>query len=82
MKNISIVVTDNHTIVVKADTKRYGKNTIMFEGYTFMQCCDYIRRTCKTNNFRLKSYSCVKMYTDSDGRTMPWIIDVEIRKEG
>lgn len=76
MKNIRIVATDNRTIVVKADTERYGKNAIMFEGNTFMQCCDYIRRVTKNNHFKLQSFSCVKTFTDTDGRTMPWIMDV------
>ena len=77
MKNMRIIVTDNRTIVVKADTKRYGKDAIMFEGYTFMQCCDYIRRVCNTDNFKLNSYSCVQKYTDPSGKTMPWIMSVE-----
>ena len=77
MKNIRIVVTDSKTIVVKADTKRYGRDAIMYEGSTFMQCCDYIRRTLRTNHFQLKGYSCERMFTDAEGRTMPWIMSVE-----
>lgn len=77
MENIQIVVTDNRTIVVKADSKRFGKGAIMYEGHTFMSCCDYVRRVCKKNHFQLKSYSCVKTFTDTDGRTMPWIMSVE-----
>ena len=76
MKNIQIVVTDNRTIVVKADTQRYGKGAIMYEGSTFMQCCDYIRKATGKNNFHMKSFSGVRMYTDPNGRTMPWIMDV------
>lgn len=78
MKNIRIVVTDNRTVVVKADTARFGKDAIMYEGYTFMQCCDYIRRVCKSNHFKLSSYSCVRTFTDADGRTMPVIMSVDI----
>ena len=77
MENIQIVVTDNRTIVVKADSKRFGKGAIMYEGHTFMECCEYILRTCKKNNFRMKSYGCVELFTDTDGRTMPWIMSVE-----
>ena len=76
MKNIQIVVTDNRTIVVMADTKRYGNSAVMYEGSTFMQCCDYIRRTTKQNHFKMNSFAGVRMYTDPDGRTMPWIMDV------
>ena len=76
MKNVRIIVTDNRTIVVKADTKRYGKDAIMYEGHTFMSCCDYIRRKTGKNHFELKSYCVAKMFTDTDGRTMPWIMSV------
>ena len=78
MKNIRIVVTENGTIVVKADTKRFGKDAIMYEGHTFMECCDYIRKSCKTDRFRLESYPMVERFTDTDGRTMPWIMSVVI----
>jgi len=78
MKNIRIVVTDNRTIVVRADTKRYGRDAIMYEGHTFMGCCDYIRRMTRNNHFKLNSYSCVRTFTDTEGRTMPWIMSVEL----
>lgn len=78
MKNIRIVVTDNHTIVVKADTRRFGRDAIMYEGSTFMQCCDYIRRKTGREHFTLRSYPMVELYTDPDGRVLPWIMDVEL----
>lgn len=78
MKNIQIVVTDKPSIVVFADTKRFGKHAIMFEGCTFMQCCDYIRRATGNNHFQLKGISTMRTFTDPDGRTMPWIMDVVI----
>ena len=55
MKHIRIVVTDSNTIVVKADTKRFGRDAIMYEGSTFMQCCDYIRRATGQEHFTLSS---------------------------
>lgn len=76
MKNVRIVATVNRTIVVKADTERFGKDAIMYEGHTFMQCCDYIRRACRTDHFKLTAYSCEKMFTDADGCTMPWLMSV------
>jgi hypothetical protein len=76
MENFQIVVTDNRTIVVLADSKRYGKNAIVYEGHTFMQCCDYIRRVTRKNHFKMKAYSCTRTFTDTEGRTMPWIMDV------
>lgn len=76
MKNIQIVVTDNRTIVVIADSKRYGNHAIMYEGHTFMSCCDYVRRMTGNNHFRLKGLSSMKTFTDTEGRTMPWMMDV------
>lgn len=76
MKNFQIVVTDNRTIVVLADSARYGKNAIMYEGHTFVSCCDYIRRVTRKNHFQLKSYDCIKTFTDTEGRTMPWMMNV------
>lgn len=83
MKNIQIVVTDNNTIVVIADTKRFGKAAILYEDHTFMGCCDYIRRTTGNNHFKLKAYSFtgelgMKTFTDTEGLTMPYIMDVVI----
>ena len=73
MTNVQIVVTDNRTIVVIADTKRCGKHAIMYEGHTFMQACDYIRRTTGKDRFHLDSWAYARTFTDPDGKTMPWI---------
>lgn len=81
MKNIRIVVTDNRTIVVKADTERHGKNAILFEGRKFMECCDYIRRTAGKNHFQLKAWSVVEQFTDTDGLTLPSIMSVVFKEE-
>ena len=77
MENISIVVTDNNTITVRADSKRYGKNAVMYEDHKFMRCFDYIRRATGKNHFQIKHWSCVEPFTDTDGRTMArymWIV--------
>ena len=37
MKNVTVNATETGTIVVRADTERFGKNEILFEGSTFMQ---------------------------------------------
>lgn len=70
MENIRISVTDNHTIVVKADTKRFGKDAIMYEGINFMECFDYVRRATGKNNFQIKHFSFAEPFTDHTGRTM------------
>ena len=76
MKNIQICVTDRRSIVVRADTERFGKNQIMFEGNKFMECCMYIRRVTQKDNFQLKSLSGIPVFTDTEGRTMPIIQEV------
>lgn len=78
MKNIRIVATDNNTLTVKADTKRYGNDAIMFEGRTFMECCDYIRRATGQNHFKLETFFCVPNFTDANGQTLPRILNVVI----
>lgn len=75
MENIRIVVKDS-SIVVIADTKRFGKDAIMFEGHSFMECCDYIRRRTNNNHFKLKALTCFRSFTDSEGLTMPDHLDV------
>ena len=76
MKNIRIVVLDDRTIVVKADTERFGKDAIMYQDTTFLRCCDYIRRITQTDHFCLQSLACIPSHTDPDGQTMPRILSV------
>lgn len=72
MKNIRIRVTDNGTIVVVADSKRFGENAIMYEDRTFLRCCDYIRKAIQQNHFQISGVPwMVGTFTDADGRTMP-----------
>ena len=70
MENIRIVVTDNNTITVRADTKRFGKDAIMYEDHKFMNCFDYIRRATKQDHFKVKHLAFVEPFTDTDGLTM------------
>lgn len=78
MNNIRVIVKGDNYIVVKADSKRFGNDAIMFEGNTFNQCFNYIRRVCHVDRFSLSSYMMVAPYTDREGRTLPWIMDVHI----
>lgn len=80
IKNVRVVAIRDKAsyIVVKADTKRFGNDAVMFEGNTFEQCFDYIRRTFRTDYFKLSSYAVVPNYTDREGNTLPWILNVEI----
>lgn len=73
---LEIVVTDNNTIAVVDTAKGVDSPLILFEANTFMQCCDYIRKTYNHNRFRLSSWPDCKTYTDTEGRTLPIILDV------
>ena len=44
MKNVKIEATNNNTYVVRADTKRFGKNQIMFESYSKPECFEYVHQ--------------------------------------
>lgn len=79
MENIRVRVTDNDTIVVVADSKRFGKDAIMFEERTFMRCFDYIRRKTGKNHFKISGIpGFVGLFRDAEGRMMAkelWIHD-------
>ena len=72
MENIRVRVTDNDSIVVVADTERFGRDAIMYEERKFMRCFDYIRRVTGKNHFKISGMpDLVGVFTDTDGRTMP-----------
>lgn len=72
MENIKIEVVRENYIVVRADTKRFGAGEVMFEGNTFNQCFDYIKReTGRADPLRLQSCLAYGEYTDWQGRTFP-----------
>ena len=74
MENIRIEVKADNYIVVIADTKRFGNNEVMFEGNTFDQCFDYIKRELGIDEVYLTAYLCYESYTDREGRTFPWMM--------
>ena len=76
MKNITVEVVGDNYIVVKADTKRFGKNEVMFEGNTFDQCFEYIKREIGKEKFQLRSSFLYEAYKDRNGRSFPWKMDV------
>ena len=59
LRNIVIQAVDNggtsYSIVVRADSDRFGKNAIMYQDITFMACCKYIARATGRNDFKLKA---------------------------
>ena len=80
MENIRVRVTDNDTIVVIADTKRFGEDAILFEERTFMRCFDYIRRATGKNHFKISGIPYHSgFFKDTEGRMMArelWIHDL------
>lgn len=74
MENIRIEVKADNYIVVIADTKRFGNNEVMFEGNTFDQCFDYIKRELDIDKVYLTAYLFYESYTDREGRTFPWMM--------
>ena len=70
MENIRIVVTDNNTITVRADSTRFGKDAVMYEDRSFMNCFNYIRKATGKNHFQIKHLAFVEAFTDAEGRTM------------
>ena len=78
MDNIQIEVRSENYIVVLADTERFGKGEVMFEGNTFDQCFDYIKKETGKDEVSLRSYMIEALYTDRLGRTFPdWMMVVD-----
>lgn len=71
MQNIEIEVMRENYIVVRADTERFGANEVMFEGNTFDQCFDYIKRETGRDVLQLSGYLIDGCYADRAGRCFP-----------
>lgn len=71
MWNIFIEVTCDNYIVVIADSERFGKEEVMFEGFTFNQCFNYLKRELGVDRLSLRAGMLMETYTDKDGRTFP-----------
>lgn len=76
MKNIRIEMKSKNYIVVIADTKRFGKNEVVFEGNTFNQCFDYVKRETGRESLRLEGAIADGCVTDREGRTFPAFMKV------
>ena len=82
MENIRILAEYNKNtggayIVVKADTERFGKNEVMFQGNTFDQCFDYIKGMLGLEKLRLHSMFLYETITDRLGRSFPCYMEVD-----
>lgn len=49
-KNFHIYATENGTFIVRADSKRFGKQAIVFESFSTKECVNWVY-----NNYRNKS---------------------------
>ena len=69
MQNFHLTAHDG-SIVVRADSDRFGKNAVVFQDISFMNCFDYIRRATGKDHFQIRFLSTSAPYTDFDGRTL------------
>lgn len=76
MENIRIQVLRENYIVVTADTDRFGNGEVMFEGNTFDQCFDYIKREAGFDRIPFAACLSDGVYTDRTGRCFPCDMDV------
>ena len=76
MNNFKIEAERPDYMIVRADSKRFGKQEIVFEGNTFNQCFDYIKRETGKERLNLQSLFLYEPITDREGRTFPWIMEV------
>lgn len=80
LEHLRIHVLAENYIVVIADTERFGKDGIMFEGNTFDECFAYIRKECgeeASNSLSLHAWGMTNVYQDRNGRTFPIRMEVE-----
>lgn len=81
MKNFQIFLTDNNTYVLRADSKRFGKNVIVFESYNRKDVVRYMFQNYRnskgeiiTNSGRKDSLYAKAMMTckPTDTNPNPW----------
>lgn len=76
MENIRIQVLRDDYMVVTADTERFGKGEVMFEGNTFEQCFGYIKREMGVAHILFNALMNNVTYTDREGRCFPSDMEV------
>lgn len=70
MTNIRVVVKDVNYIVVLADSERFGKDEVMYEGNHFRECFDYIKRETGKEKLRITG-TLASLFQDRKGETFP-----------
>lgn len=76
MTNFRIEALRDNYMIVKADSERFGKQEVMFEGNTFAQCFNYIKNETGKDTLQLKSYFIFAPVTDREGRCFPCLMEV------
>lgn len=81
MENIEIYSAENRAtggayIQVKADTERFGKGEVMYEGNTFDDVFAYIKRELGIESVQLHSAFIYELVTDRKGRCFPCYMKV------
>ena len=77
-KNFRIYKTDNNTYVLKADSKRYGKQAIIFEHYNRKSVVAYMFENYRNKNGEIiKNLGCknalyAKAMTTCNDTNNPW----------
>ena len=76
MNNIRIQMVNENYIVVIADSERFGRNEVMYEGNCFDECLDYCKRELNKDTLRItgRIAACV---TDRKGRVFPAFMRIE-----
>ena len=76
MHNFNIEAWRSDYMIVKADSERFGNQEIVFEGNTFDQCFDYIKRETGKDKLYLRSYLLYEPITDRNGKCFPCVFQV------
>lgn len=76
MNNFRIEAQRSDYMIVRADSERFGKQEIVFEGNTWNQCFDYIKRETGKERLSLQSLFLYEPIIDREGRSFPWYIKV------
>lgn len=67
MKNVRIIKVNAARWVVKADTKRFGRQQIMFEGISRRECVAYIKRNGVAYSNLKMQYQGLAIKENNDG---------------
>ena len=81
MKDVKIIATSNRTYLVKATTRRFGEDAVMFESWSWKECLRYLSRhgieyKGKRPEFprRRANNTTITRYTDRWNPDKVWLI--------